>query len=231
MNKHLDFVAAVTRLRAAIFAANAIKGLYEISEAEWERCYDRQMDSHHIKDTLTSGPKSDAIIEYVTKVVGAYMNIVGTIPGTLSKESLASDNAITVAIIRRMGGIDLKSNRQLFDLVGSRLLGIDLDLVKASYTQDEVRYAHILKHLVGVQGEEFDEVAYAQPAGLLAKLDQSEQLNDEFYEHLIKAGIGYFANNGGDAMDLGTVEVLDDLLFDLVPTYLAVAEQEQGDAK
>lgn len=214
INKKLNFISAIMRLRTAFHALNTVAALYDVSKKEWLRCISPDDDSHYIADYHQDGRKADAIINYTTTLAAVYMKASGALPGTLSKETLASDNAITVAIMRRMGGMEIKTNEEMFMQTATRLLGIDSGLVKAGITTDEVRYSHLVTYLVAALGEEFSEDSMKVLSDYIIRLGRSDNLNDKFFTELLQAGDVYYAEHPdsiSDAIDI--VDLLVDQLF------------------
>lgn len=205
ISKKLNFISGVMRLRAAFHAVNTVVALHEISKAEWLRCVNPDDDTHYIADFQVDGRKADAIINYTTAIAAVYMKATGALPGTLSKETLAADNAITVAIIRRLAGIQIKNNEDMFMHVATRLLGIDSALVKAGMTTDEVRYSQLGAYLVTALGEEYSEDATATLGNYIAKFGVTGNLTDKFFIRLLVEGEKYYdqyPDSISDAIDV-----------------------------
>lgn len=211
INKKLNFISAVMRLRGAFHGVNTVVALHEISKTEWLRCINPDDDTHYIADFQVDGRKADAIINYCTAIAAVYMKATGALPGTLSKETLASDNAITVAIMRRMAGLQIKNNEEMFMHVATRLLGIDSALVKAGMTTDEVRYSLLVTYLVDALGEEFSEESMKPLSAYIIKLGTADRLNDEFFTKLLEAGEKYYAEHPDSISD--AIDIID-LLVD-----------------
>lgn len=199
--KQLNFISAVLRLRAAFHAVNTVAALYSVSKDEWLKCVNPDDETHYIKDYQIDGRKSDAIINYTTAVAAVYMGAVGALPGTLSKETLASDNAITVAIMRRLAGLVINSNQEMFVHVATRLLGIDADLVRAGMTTDEVRYTFLVTFLVNALGEAVTEESQSMIGGYIAKRGVEEGLTDEFFSLMLSHGDEYYAEEPQNMLD------------------------------
>lgn len=210
ISKKLNFISGVMRLRAAFHAVNTVVALHEISKEEWLRCVNPDDDTHYIADFQVDGRKADAIINYTTAIAAVYMKATGALPGTLSKETLASDNAITVAIIRRLAGIQIKNNEEMFLHVATRLLGIDSALVKAGMTTDEVRYSLLVTYLVDALGEEFSDDAKSALSGFVIKFGVSGRLNDVFFQRLLDDGEKYYAEYPDSISD--AIDVIDVLV-------------------
>jgi hypothetical protein len=210
ISKKLNFISGVMRLRSAFHAVNTVVALHDISKAEWLRCVNPDDETHYIADFQVDGRKADAIINYTTRLAAVYMNATGALPGTLSKETLAADNAITVAIMRRLAGIQIKSNEEMFMHVATRLLGIDSALVKAGMTTDEVRYSLLVTYLVDALGEEFTEDATAALSVYVVKLGVTDQLNDSFFTSLLAEGDKYYAEYPDSISD--AIDVIDVLI-------------------
>ena len=205
ISKKLNFISGVMRLRSAFHAVNTVVALHDISKAEWLRCVNPDDETHYIADFQVDGRKADAIINYTTRLAAVYMNATGALPGTLSKETLAADNAITVAIMRRLAGIQIKSNEEMFMHVATRLLGIDSALVKAGMTTDEVRYSLLGAYLVAALGEEYTEDATAALGNYIAKFGVTGNLTDKFFTRLLAEGDKYYAeypDSISDAIDV-----------------------------
>jgi len=203
--KKLNFVSGVMRLRTAFHAVNTVVALHEISKTEWLRCVNPDDQTHYIADFQVDGRKADAIINYTTRLAAVYMSATGALPGTLSKETLASDNAITVAIIRRLAGLQIKNNEEMFMHVATRLLGIDSALVKAGMTTDEVRYSQLGAYLVAALGEEYSEDATATLGNYIAKFGVTGNLTDKFFTRLLAEGDKYYGeypDSISDAIDV-----------------------------
>lgn len=210
ISKKLNFISGVMRLRSAFHAVNTVVALHDISKAEWLRCVNPDDETHYIADFQVDGRKADAIINYTTRLAAVYMNATGALPGTLSKETLAADNAITVAIMRRLAGIQIKSNEEMFMHVATRLLGIDSALVKAGMTTDEVRYSLLVTYLVDALGEEFTEDATAALSVYVVKLGVTDQLNDDFFTSLLAEGDKYYTEYPDSISD--AIDVIDVLI-------------------
>lgn len=210
ISKKLNFISGVMRLRSAFHAVNTVVALHDISKAEWLRCVNPDDDTHYIADYQVDGRKADAIINYTTRLAAVYMNATGALPGTLSKETLAADNAITVAIMRRLAGIQIKNNEEMFMHVATRLLGIDSALVKAGMTTDEVRYSLLVTYLVDALGEEFTDDATAALSAYIVKLGVTDQLNDTFFTRLLAEGDKYYAEYPDSISD--AIDVIDVLV-------------------
>lgn len=205
ISKKLNFISGVMRLRTAFHAVNTVVALHEVSKAEWLRCVNPDDETHYIADFQVDGRKADAIVNYTMAVAAVYMKATGSLPGTLSKETLASDNAITVAIMRRLAGIQIKTNEEMFMHVATRLLGIDSALVKAGSTTDEVRYSLLGTYLVNALGEEFTEDATATLSSQIAQFGVTERLNDAFFTRLLAEGDKYYdeyPDSISDAIDV-----------------------------
>ena len=205
--KQLNFISAVMRLRSAFHAINTVAALYSVSKDEWLKCTNPDDDTHYIKDYQIDGRKSDAVINYTMTIAGVYMKAVGVLPGTLSKETLASDNAVTVAIMRRLSGLPIANNQEMFTQVATRLLGIDGDLVKAGMTSDEVRYTFLMTHLVNALGEEFTEEALSPLSNYIAQLGVEDRLNDQFFSLMLKKGEEYYAEQPDSISD--AIDIID----------------------
>ena len=210
ISKKLNFISGVMRLRSAFHAVNTVAALHEVSKAEWLRCVNPDDETHYIADYQVDGRKADAIINYTTKIAAVYMNATGTLPGTLSKETLAADNAITVAIMRRLAGLQIKNNEDMFMHVATRLLGIDSALVKAGMTTDEVRYSLLVTYLVDALGEEFNDDAKSALSGFIVKFGVSGQLNDNLFQRLLDDGEKYYAEYPDSISD--AIDVIDVLV-------------------
>lgn len=205
ISKKLNFISGVMRLRAAFHAVNTVVALHDISKTEWLRCVNPDDDTHYIADYQVDGRKADAIIAYTTAIAGVYMKASGTLPGTLSKDTLAADNAITVAIMRRLAGMQIKNNEEMFMHVATRLLGIDSALVKAGMTTDEVRYSQLGAYLVAALGEEYTEDATAALGNYIASFGVTDRLNDTFFTRLLTEGDQYYTeypDSISDAIDV-----------------------------
>lgn len=210
ISKKLNFVSGVMRLRAAFHAVNTVVALHEVSKKEWLRCVNPDDDTHYIADFQVDGRKADAIINYTTAVAAVYMAATGALPGTLSKETLASDNAITVAIIRRLAGLQIKNNEDMFMHVATRLLGIDSALVKAGMTTDEVRYSLLVTYLVDALGEVFSDDAKSALSNHIVKFGVTGKLNDAFFTRLLAEGDKYFTEYPDSISD--AIDVIDVLV-------------------
>lgn len=210
ISKKLNFISGVMRLRTAFHAVNTVVALHEVSKTEWLRCVNPDDETHYIADYQVDGRKADAIIAYTTAIAAVYMKASGALPGTLSKDTLAADNAITVAIMRRLAGMQIKSNEEMFMHVATRLLGIDSALVKAGMTTDEVRYSLLVTYLVDALGEEFTEDATAALSVYIVKMGVTDQLNDDFFTSLLAAGDKYYAEYPDSISD--AIDVIDVLV-------------------
>lgn len=210
ISKKLNFISGVMRLRTAFHAVNTVVALHEISKQEWLKCVNPDDDTHYITDFQVDGRKTDAVINYTTAIAAVYMKATGALPGTLSKETLASDNAITMAIIRRITSLQILNNEELFMHTATRLLGIDSALVKAGMTTDEVRYSLLVTYLVDALGEEFNDDAKSALSGFIVKFGVSEQLNDVFFQRLLDDGEKYYIEYPDSISD--AIDVIDVLV-------------------
>lgn len=213
ISKRLNFISGVMRLRGAFHAVNTVAALHEASKQEWLRCINPDDDTNYITEFQLDGRKTDAVINYTTKLAAIYMNATGALPGTLSKETLASDNVITMAIIRRLTGIQIKNNEEMFTHVATRLLGIDSALVKAGMTTDEVRYSLLVTYLVDALGEEFTEDSLATLSGYIVKFGVNGQLTDKFFTRLLEEGEQFYTDQPDSISD--AIDVID-LLVDRI---------------
>ncbi len=210
--KQLNYIAAVMRFRSAFHAVNSVVALYNLSKQEWLKCFDPDTETHFIQDlkAVGDGRKADAVVNYTMSLAGVYMKGVGALPGTLSKETLAADNAITVSIMRRMAGMEIKSNEEMFTHVATRLLGIDSALVKAGMTADEVRYTLLVHYLVNLLGEEFSDSSLQHLSSYIAKLGVEERLNDEFFSKMLSYGDEFYAEYADNCSD--AIDVIDSIV-------------------
>lgn len=214
----LQALHTITRFNEIIGNINILKSLYDLGEKEWEHTRNQQSGVHLIEGIATASHKSDAIGVYVSKLVKVFLNAHGATLSAWSKETIASENTLTVSTINRMGSIVINDHATLFSMVATRLLGYDKALVELAMTketQSRAYVAHLIGFLATMNGElekpedaadyMYDLVDRLAKVNLPVDRDQIctlaiEQLtNDPFtspYNALTRAADVVIANNG-----------------------------------
>lgn len=229
----LDFLATVTSLRQLNNSLKITRALFELSETEWERSRDIEMDEHLIKNVFTNSKKTDAIQVYTSKLVKIYMMSVGPQPGIWTRQTLASENSLTKAVFDRICVTKITSNKELFTLVASRLLGIDNFLIEASICdkEDHLTKAKCFINYLGWTDNNTDspEDVYRDTVFLLAELSERDLVNDVFFNRLVTEGNLFFnPADSEQAPDYNAMDALD--IFDTVIHQTAQGYAEYHEA-
>lgn len=158
----LKALSIVTRFNDIVGNSFILKNLYEYSETEWKRFESENGQSHLIKGVKSTSAKTDAVKIYISKLIALYMNSKGPNLSTWSKDTIAGENDITMAIINRIGTTLFESNVELFTIVATKLMGFDKALVELAIGSED----HIkdVQRLVVYLGTSFDDVEDAKAA-------------------------------------------------------------------
>lgn len=227
LNNKLNFLTTVLRLRQVVGGVVILKALHTLSETEWERSSNLDTGDHLIKGVFTSATKTDAVRAYVSKLAKLYMNSIGVLPGSWTKNTLTAENTLTKFVIDRVAVTEIGSNEELFRLVVGRILGADDELVEAAMVAED-DYTKKFKHIVNYLGWSEDEVdspeiLYRDVIIKLTELAKRGQLNDEFFDKLLDYGLAFF--NAEVEIEMDALDVLDSVIDSVLQ-----AEVEYHDA-
>lgn len=216
-SNQLNYLTTILRFREVLGGLDILRALYTQSENEWERCKGADTGEHLIKGVHHSMVKTDAVRTYVSKLAKLYLDSWGAQPSCWTKQTLMSEDTITKGVIDRITNMDLQSNDQLFTLVATRVLGIDLALVTAVVAADD--YLSVSKSLVNYLGWMDDEidlpsVVYLEMAILISVLMKHNLLTDALFGTLATNAAEYFFTNPN--CDLDSIDLLDCQLDELV---------------
>lgn len=192
MNKGLDYLSFILRLRSAMKGETLLKVLFEQSEKEWNNSVDGSTGRHLIKDVYVTRDKTDAVRIYIAKLIKLHMASESTDLTAWTKDTLASENATNLAISNRIAAVQFKSNRDLFILVVTRLMGYDDSLVKFALSSDENLRAKLLVNFLSEQfnltsGDTQSCKLYIDQTVQLAALLKTRGLTADFFSaHVLK---------------------------------------------
>ncbi|MDH1421368.1 hypothetical protein [Pseudomonas aeruginosa] len=211
----LNFQTLVLHLREVKGGFNVLQVLWETAQKEWERSKNADTDIHFIKGVFTSTQKTDAVRIYVAKLAKLYMNTVGVLPGMWSKHTLTHEHVLTKATVDKICTMEVNSSEQLFELVATRVLGVDKTLVEYILTdEDKPRdRARILINYLGYRVDEpgVPEEDYPDLISSLSELIGNNGFTDEFFENLLKEAETYFESGSVDFQQT-PLDVLENFL-------------------
>ena len=221
---------AIVKLRRIIQSTVILKSLFDISEQEWMRSYNAETEEHLIKGVFTSGEKTDVIRGYIAKIVKLYLNNVGVVPGGWSKNTLVSENEFTKHSIDRIATTKVSTNKELFLIVATRILGVDATMARSAFV-DEDNFIGLGEKWVVYLANSTDEtedpdIVYGDVVRVLAALQEKELLDDQFFADLITTAGDFFDNATDEATykDIDPLDILDTLITQVVrdvPRYEA----------
>lgn len=190
LQNKLDFYATVLDLRTAVGSLNILRALRKLSNEEWDRCRNDATDEHLIRGVFVNSTKTDAIRAYIAKLVKLYMNSVGMTAGAWTKKGLEDEHILTKAVSDKICNSEINSADQLFEMVVTRLLGVDKFLVKAAMTAEAVGIASALVEYLGYRADETSDplVSYGDLVKELTKQLFANKLDDQFYEIILDDG-------------------------------------------
>ena len=192
MNKGLDYLSFILRLRSVLKGETLLKVLFEQSEKEWANSVDANTGRHLIQDVYVNRDKTDTVRVYIAKLIKLHLSSESTDLAAWNKDTLISENATNLAVSNRISAVQFKSNRDLFILVVTRLMGYDDSLVKFALSKDDNLRA---KLLVNYLSEQFNQTSgetescklYIDQTVQLAALLKTKGLTPEFFaEHVVK---------------------------------------------
>lgn len=174
----LQALHTVTTFNQIVGNINILKSLYDLGQKEWEKTRNVGTGVHLIEGIATASHKSDAIGVYVSKLVKVFLNAHGATLSAWSKDTIASENTLTLATISRMGSIVIEDHDTLFSMVATRLMGYDKALVELAMTHDQNTKAYAT-HLIGYLGTMTGELETAERAGdyMYDLVDRLAQVN------------------------------------------------------
>ncbi|MNM18509.1 hypothetical protein D3C81_288020 [compost metagenome] len=212
LQNKLDFHTTVLDLRAAAGSLVVLGVLRKLSNEEWERCRDDASDTHLIKGVIFDSKKTEAIRAYIAKIVRLYMNTVGPNIGAWTKNSLENEHVLTKAVSDKICNSEINTADQLFEMVITRLIGVDSHIVRASLAKTN---RGIALGLVGYLSARHDEsvdplVTYAQLINDIEILLDAKKLNDEFYDVVLEEG-GHIIFGQDYHQTIG-IEILEDAI-------------------
>jgi len=189
LSNQLNFITAVSNLRAAVGVVGLLKTMYTTGSSRWDMSFDALTGDHLIKGVMLSSAKTDAVRIYVQTLVQLYMNSLNVTAGPLTKFSLSNENEITVAIIDRIATSKLDDHLTLFKLVVSRLLGIDPLLASAAVMNSDSDAAKALIIYLAHRSDEVGDPEMMQHE-LIAQfttLYSEGKVTDEWFLSLIQS--------------------------------------------
>lgn len=209
LQQKLNYLTLVLRMREVLGSVNVLRALHDLSASEWERSRDDASDTHLIRRVHHSSTKTEAIRAYVSKIAKLYMNSIGTVTNAWTKETLASENTITQAVVNKITTQEIHTNDELFGLVAERVLGVDRQLVALSMT-DKADYSKqamlVVSYLSYLQGDVEDpKTIYRELIEEVALRLSQHALNDDFFDLLVRDAEEFFLtyeDTGADLMDL-----------------------------
>lgn len=226
----LNTLEAIIKLRRIVQSTIILKSLFDFSELEWMKSYNVETDEHLIKNVFTSGEKTDVVRAYVSKIVKLYLNNVGVVPGGWSKKTLTSENEFTKHSIDRIATTKVATNKELFMITATRILGVDATMVHSSFVDDENFVARAEKWVIYLANStdetEDPDIVYGDIVRILAALQEKELLDDQFFADLITTAGDFFDNANDEATykDIDPLDILDTVITQTVrdiPRYEA----------
>lgn len=208
LQNKLDFYGAVLDLRAAVGGLNIIRSLHQLSNREWERCRNDASDVHLIKGVIFDSTKTDAIRAYIAKIVKLYMNSVGTVVGTWTKHGLEQEHLLTKAVSDKITTSEINTADQLFEMVGTKLLGIDVYLVRAGMAESTEDVAKALVTYLGYRADETSDplATYPELTKVLGDLLSQNLVDDVFYDVVLTEGTIILGENEDQLVGIEVLE-------------------------
>lgn len=209
LQNKLDFYGAVLDLRAAVGGLNILRSLRKLSNEEWTRCRNDASDVHLIKGVIFDSTKTDAIRAYIAKIVKLYMNSIGTVVGTWTKHGLEQEHVLTKAVSDKITTSEINTADQLFEMVVTKLLGIDVYLVRAGMAESSEDVAKELVNYLGYRADETTDplTTYPELVAQLTQLLDKNALDEVAYDVLLTHGT--IALDSAEETVLG-IEALED---------------------
>lgn len=207
LNNLLDYSSFMLHMRNVVNDSKVIKALFNTAQEEWDRSFDANTDKHLIQGVFASPQKTEAIKTYIAKIIKLHMISVGTRLTTWTKDTVASENPTNVAISHRIAAIEYKSNRELFNMVATRLVGFDDKLVAFALEDDVDTQA---KYLMDYMSAQFDlsfngekpHLTYIDQTVDLASLLKTDGFTPEFFNAHIHHATKYFEVTGTTLVNL-----------------------------
>lgn len=229
LNEYLDYSTFILHMRDITANAKVIKSLFTTSEEEWDRSRDIGTGNHFIRGVFHSPQKTEAVKTYIAKLVKMHMISLGSRLTAWTKDTVAGENPTNIAISNRIAAIEFKNNRDLFNIVATRLIGFDDMLVSFALEEDvDVKAKLLMDYLsarfdMSVNGEK-SHLMYIDQTVDLAILLKTDGFTPAFFaDHLYQAS-KYFETFAG-----GVVNYWD--VFDLMDVVVQVnAEHANGAA-
>lgn len=198
----LDYTSFVLHMRDVVNDAKVIKALYRTAQEEWDRSFDANTEKHLIEGVFTSPQKTEAVKTYIAKVMKLHMISIGSRLTAWTKDTVSSENGTNVAISHRIAATEYKTNRELFTIVATRLIGFDDTLVAFALEDDvDAQAKNLMDYLsaqfdLSINGEK-PHLSYIDQTIDLAGLLKTDGFTPEFFaQHVHQATKFYEAFTG-----------------------------------
>lgn len=178
---------------------NLIVSLYELSKAEWDRSFNEGTQEHFIKGVANANTKTDAVRNYVGKVVRLYLNTIGNTNNAWTKNSISNDHVFATLITNKLTTNVYQDNESLFIDLATRLLGYDPEVVKFAINHEDggqsafylIKYLVCYLDLISRNFEDKDQTEekfedeikqqFAPEIGIVKQLLNKEEFNDNLF--------------------------------------------------
>lgn len=225
----LDYQSFILHMRDVVNGSKVIQALFRTSQEEWDRSFDANSERHLIQGVFTSPQKSEAVRIYISKIVKLHMISTGSRLTAWTKDTVASENPTNVAISNRIAAIEFKSNRELFKIVASRLLGFDDALIAFALEDDVDTRAKLMMDYLSSQfdlsvGAEKPHTMYIDQTVDLSILLKTDGFTPEFFAGHLYHAMKYFEAFEGVVANHWDV-------FDLLDAVVQVNQEHADSSK